>query len=134
MMIHKIVSAATIAMATVPMIALTANMALADSEPSKITVFNQGGYVADYQVSYILEGKKKSVTTRKLRLGQKQTFKIPSGSNNIRVRGQVYTGLLWEPKRLIFEKTYSTAPSEVCFKTYGTTLAAKWDNQCSADF
>jgi cytolysin (calcineurin-like family phosphatase) len=134
MIIRKIVSAATIAIVTVPMIALTANMALADSEPSKITVFNQGGYVADYQVSYILDGKKKSVTTRQLRLGQKQTFKVPAGSSNVRVRGQVYTGLAWERKRLIFEKTYSTAPAEVCFKTYGTTLAAKWDNECRADF
>jgi cytolysin (calcineurin-like family phosphatase) len=132
-MIRKIVSAAAIAIATVPMVTLTSNMALAN-EPSKITVFNQGGYVADYQVSYVLNGKKKSVTTRQLRLGQKQTFKIPGGSSNVRVRGQVYTGLAWERKRLIFEKTYDTAPGEVCFKTYGTTLAAKWDNECSADF
>ncbi len=133
-MIRKMLAATTIAIATVPMVALTANMALAGSEQSKITIFNQGGYVADYQVSYSLNGQKKSTNIRSLRLGQKRTLSVPANSKNIRVRGQVYTGLAWEPKRLIFEKTYATAPSEVCFKTYGTTLAAKWDNECNADF
>jgi cytolysin (calcineurin-like family phosphatase) len=133
-MIRKIASVAAIAIATVPMVALTANMASANSNPSKVTIFNQGGYVADYQISYSLNGKSENMTLRQLRLGQKRTVTLPADSKNVRVKGQVYTGLAWEPKRMIFDRQYRSLPSEVCFKTYGTTLNAKWDNQCRADF
>jgi cytolysin (calcineurin-like family phosphatase) len=133
-MIRKIASVAALAIATVPMVALTANMASANSNLPKVTIFNQGGYVADYQISYSVNGQSRNMTLRELRLGQKKTVTLPSNSNNVRVRGQVYTGLAWEPKRMIFDKTLRSAPSDICFKTYGTTLAAKWDNQCSADF
>jgi cytolysin (calcineurin-like family phosphatase) len=133
-MIGKIVSVAALAIATAPMIALTANMASANSNPSKVTIFNQGGYVADYQISYSLNGKSNIRNFRNLRLGQKRTVTLPAGSIALRVQSQVHTGLLWEPKRSIFNQFLSSVPSEICFKTYGTTLNAKWDNQCKADF
>jgi|APDOM4702015191_1054821.scaffolds.fasta_scaffold144618_2 cytolysin (calcineurin-like family phosphatase) len=133
-MIRKIASVAALAIATVPMVALTANMASANANPSKVTVFNQGGYVADYQISYNLNGKSQIRNLRNLRLGQKRTVTLPAGSTAVRVQSQVHTGLLWEPKRRIFDQSLNNAPAEICFKTYGTTLNAKWDNQCRADF
>jgi cytolysin (calcineurin-like family phosphatase) len=138
-MIRKIASVVALIIAALPMVALTATMTSASTpsandNPAKITIFNQGGYVADYQVSYSFNGQKRSLNTRQLRLGQKHTFKLPSNSLNVRVRGQVYTGLAWERKRIIFDQNFKSAPSEICFKTYGTTLAAKWDNRCNADF
>jgi cytolysin (calcineurin-like family phosphatase) len=132
-MIRKIASVAALAIAVVPMVALTANMASANSNP-KVTIFNQGGYVADYQISYSINGQSKNMTLRKLSLGQKRTVTLPAVSKNVRVRGQVYTGLAWESRRMIFDRKYNSLSSDICFKTYGTTLNAKWDNQCSADF
>lgn len=135
-MFRKLASITAIAIASLPMIALNANMPAANAQSSsmKITFFNQGGYVADYQISYSLNGQMQTLNARKLGLGQKQTFGIPANSKNVRIRGQVYTGLLWEPTRRIFDQSLRVPPAEVCFKTYGTTLAAKWDNQCTADF
>jgi cytolysin (calcineurin-like family phosphatase) len=125
MLLKKIAALSAIALAT-----LTGGMALASSSP-RVTVFNQGGYVADYLVSYTVNGQHQEVKTPQLAVGSKRTFTLPVGSQNINVKGQMYTGLFWEPKRELFNQS---AQDGSCFKTYGTIFKGQWSRQCTADF
>ena len=63
-MLRQIVSASVL-LATVPAISLSA---LAASAP-RVTVFNQGGYVADYQVNYSINGQRKEFKLSSLVVG-----------------------------------------------------------------
>lgn len=58
------------------MMALSGSMAFAAPAP-KVTVFNQGGYVADYQVSYTVNGKQKTTTVNALVVGKKTNDYAP---------------------------------------------------------
>jgi cytolysin (calcineurin-like family phosphatase) len=112
------------------MVIMSGSMALAESSP-RVTVFNQGGYVADYQVSYTYNGQQKQEKVSGLVVGKKKTVTLPAGSQNIRVKGQMITGLFWEPKRELFNQS---AHDGSCFKTYGTIFKGNWDRACTADF
>jgi cytolysin (calcineurin-like family phosphatase) len=112
------------------MVVMSGSMALAESSP-RVTVFNQGGYVADYQVSYTFNGQQKQEKVSGLVVGKKKTVTLPAGSQNIRVKGQMITGLFWEPKRELFNQS---AHDGSCFKTYGTIFKGNWDRACTADF
>jgi cytolysin (calcineurin-like family phosphatase) len=129
-MLRQIASLSALTLATVPMIAISTGMAFASSSP-KVTVFNQGGYVADYQVSYNMNGQQKQIKIPSLVVGKKQTVTLPVGSTDIRVKGQMKTGLFWEPLREIFNRP---AQDGSCFKTYGTIFKSQWSTQCTADF
>jgi cytolysin (calcineurin-like family phosphatase) len=125
MLVQKIAPLAALAM-----VAMSGSMALAESSP-RVTVFNQGGYVADYQVSYTHNGQQKQEKVSGLVVGKKRTVALPAGSQNIRVKGQMLTGLFWEPKRELFNQS---ARDGSCFKTYGTIFKGNWDRACTADF
>jgi cytolysin (calcineurin-like family phosphatase) len=112
------------------MVVLSGTVALAETAP-RVTVFNQGGYVADYQVSYNLNGQQKEQKVSGLVVGKKKSVTLPAGSQNIRVKGQMITGLFWEPKRELFNQS---AHDGSCFKTYGTIFKGNWDRACTADF
>jgi cytolysin (calcineurin-like family phosphatase) len=129
-MLRKIASVAALTLSTVPILALSSSIVFAATSP-KVTVFNQGGYVADYQVSYNINGQQQQIKLSSIVVGTKKTITLPSGSTNIRVKGQMQTGLFWEPKREIFNQS---ANNGSCFKTYGTIFSANWSNQCTADF
>lgn len=126
-MIRQIVSASALILATVPAISMSA---LAGSAP-RVTVFNQGGYVADYQISYVANGQRNEVKVPGLVVGKKRTVTLPVGSQNIKVRGQMITGLFWEPKRELFNQS---AKDGSCFKTFGTVFKGDWSRDCTADF
>lgn len=126
-MLRKIVSVSALIFATVPAISLTA---LAASAP-RVTVFNQGGYVADYQIIYTVSGQRKEFKVPGLVVGSKRTVTLPMGSQNISVRGQMLTGLFWEPKRELFNQS---AGDGSCFKTFGTIFKGEWSRDCTADF
>ncbi|MER3434442.1 MAG: hypothetical protein C4288_13700, partial [Leptolyngbya sp. ERB_1_1] len=64
-------------------------------------------------------------------VGAKRTVTLPIGSQNITVRGQMLTGLFWEPKREIFNQP---ANDGSCFKTFGTIFKGEWSRDCTADF
>jgi cytolysin (calcineurin-like family phosphatase) len=125
MLIQKLAPLSTLAM-----VVMSGSMALAESSP-RVTVFNQGGYVADYQVSYISNGQQKEQKVSGLVVGRKKTLTLPADSQNIRVKGQMRTGLFWEPKRELFNQS---ARDGSCFKTYGTIFKGNWDRACTADF
>jgi cytolysin (calcineurin-like family phosphatase) len=126
-MLRQIVSASALMLVTVPAISLSA---LASSAP-KVTVFNQGGYVADYQINYSINGQRKDFKLSGIILGSKRTVTLPTGSQNISVRGQMQTGLFWEPRREIFNQP---AQNGSCFKTFGTIFKGEWSRDCTADF
>jgi cytolysin (calcineurin-like family phosphatase) len=126
-MFRKIVSTSALILATVPAISLSA---LAASAP-KVTVFNQGGYVADYQINYTVNGQRKEFKLSGLIVGSKRTATLPIGSQNITVRGQMLTGLFWEPKRELFNQP---ARDGSCFKTFGTVFKGEWSRDCTANF
>jgi cytolysin (calcineurin-like family phosphatase) len=125
MLLHKLAPLSALAM-----VAMSGSMALAGSSP-RVTVFNQGGYVADYQVSYTHNGQQKETKVSGLVVGSKRTVTLPADSQNIRVKGQMLTGLFWEPKRELFNQS---ARDGSCFKTYGTIFKGNWDRACTADF
>jgi cytolysin (calcineurin-like family phosphatase) len=126
-MLRNIISASALILATVPAISMSA---MAVSAP-KVTVFNQGGYVADYQINYSINGQRKDFKVAGLALGQKRTVTLPVGSHQISVRGQMKTGLFWEPQREIFNQS---AQNGSCFKTFGTIFKGEWSRACTADF
>jgi cytolysin (calcineurin-like family phosphatase) len=126
-MLRQIASATALILATVPALSMAA---MAASAP-KVTVFNQGGYVADYQINYSINGVQKDMKIPGLQLGQKRTVTLPTGSQQIKVRGQMLTGLFWEPKRELFNQS---AQDGSCFKTYGTIFKGEWSRACTADF
>ncbi|OUC15288.1 MAG: hypothetical protein B0A82_08030 [Alkalinema sp. CACIAM 70d] len=126
-MLRQILSATALTLATVPTLALSASA----STGPKVTVFNQGGYVADYQISYTINGQRKDFKVPNVILGDKRTVLLPTGSNSIVVRGQMQTGLFWEPRREIFNQP---AVNGSCFRTYGTIFKGEWARDCKADF
>ena len=98
-------------------------------EDGYVTFFNEAGYVAKYTLSYTLNGQLKTFSTGNIALGNKRRYDIPGNATNIRVKGEGKTGLVWEPWRTTFNKTFSSPPNK-CFKSYGTTLNQKWNNNC----
>jgi cytolysin (calcineurin-like family phosphatase) len=126
-MLRQILSASALMLATVPALSMSA---IAASAP-RVTVFNQGGYVADYQINYSVNGQRRHIKVPGLVVGKKQTVSLPVGSQNISVRGQMITGLFWEPKREIFNQS---AGDGSCFKTFGTIFKGDWSRDCTAEF
>lgn len=126
-MLRKIAAVSALVVGLVPAVSMSA---MAQSAP-KVTVFNQGGYVADYQINYSINGQRKDFKVPGLTLGQKRTVTLPLGSQQISVRGQMKTGLFWEPLREIFNQS---AQNGSCFKTYGTIFKGEWSRACTADF
>jgi cytolysin (calcineurin-like family phosphatase) len=126
-MLRQILSASALMLATVPALSMSA---IAASAP-RVTVFNQGGYVADYQINYSINGQRKDFKVSGIVVGGKRTVTLPIGSQNITVRGQMLTGLFWEPKRELFNQP---ARDGSCFKTFGTIFKGNWSRDCTADF
>lgn len=94
-----------------------------------VTFFNEAGYVARYTLSYNMNGQPQSFSTGNMALGNKQRFEIPGNATNVNVKGEGQTGLLWEPWRVTFDKTFASPPNQ-CFKSFGTTLNQQWNNNC----
>ncbi|BAS57145.1 hypothetical protein Q2T42_22030 [Leptolyngbya boryana CZ1] len=126
-MLRQLLSASALMLATVPALSMSA---IAASAP-RVTVFNQGGYVADYQINYSINGQRKDFKVSGIIVGGKRTVTLPLGSQNITVRGQMQTGLFWEPRREIFNQS---ARDGSCFKTFGTIFRGEWSRDCTADF
>jgi len=86
-----------------------------------ITLFNDGGYMAKFQVTYTVEGHSKSYESGDVAVGWKHTLPIPPNATNIVAKGI----MLSAGEHLIFEEKLS-APADVCYKTYGTIFDRRW--------
>jgi cytolysin (calcineurin-like family phosphatase) len=98
------------------------------NKAGSITFFNQGGYVARYSLSYVLNGTVRFSNGDNLSLGNKQLFELPAAATNILVRGEVNTGLKWKE---IFNQSIDHPHAPLCFKSYGTTGNPQWNNSCT---
>ncbi len=94
-----------------------------------VTFFNEGGFVARFELSYTIGDEEKLQETGNMALGDKKHYDIPPDATNIRLKGEEDTALVWEGWRTVFDLRYGTPPNK-CFKLYNTTLDPKWNNDC----
>lgn len=94
------------------------------------TFFNEGGFVARFELRYTYNGTRIRRKTRDMDLGNKKTYEIPPSATDVRVIGREQTGLVWEGWRTVFDLEFPSPPNQ-CFKLYGTTLNPRWNNDCS---
>lgn len=100
--------------------------------PVQIKLTHGAGFVANWQITYTQPGKPgTTINPTGTTMGWKNTYTIPGDASNIRVFVQGATGLIWEPWRTTYDKTFPTPPSGLCVKIYGTTLDQKWNNDCN---
>jgi|GEM_PF-3528045 len=99
---------------------------------NQIKFTHGAGFVANWQITYNQPGKPgTTINPTGTTMGWKNTYTIPGDVSNIRVFVQGATGLIWEPWRTTYDKTFPTPPSGLCVKIYGTTLDQKWNNDCN---
>ena len=102
------------------------------TQNGKVTVSNQGGYVARCSVEYTLGGQRHSESSGNFPIGQSYSLEIPAGASNVHVKCEDATGLVWEPWKTILDKTYTnppTTPPRVTFTLTGTTLSPSYSER-----
>jgi hypothetical protein len=100
------------------------------TKPGQVKFIHSAGYVAKWDIAYDVPGyPRQSWNSSSTTLGYDKSFDFPANATNIRIQVQGATGLLWEPWRTSYDKTYPTAPN-FCLKIYGATLDQKWNNDC----
>jgi hypothetical protein len=124
-MIRKIASVTALAITALSTISLNANTALANSNPVTVAVFNQGGYAADFEVSYTTNGVQKTVNSGDLVVGQKTYFLLPADSQYIKVSG-LGRGM---SRNRFFTRN---ARNGTCIKTFGTARSPQSNTSCPA--
>lgn len=97
----------------------------------ELTVTHGGGYEAWVTLTYKKQNGQTEVAQdqRDLGIGWRKVYKIPYGATNIRLLVRVNTGLVWDPWKTAFDKTWPEPPNE-CIKVYGTSLDPRWNNEC----
>lgn len=94
--------------------------------PVRIKVKNSGAYVSFATIKWINKnGTQLSVSSGDLLAGNVYYYTVPAGSKLLRVSSRTYTGLIWEPTRIIFDINNRT--SDLCVNTWGTTLHPSWE-------
>lgn len=108
------------------LIVLFALTATAWANSGSITVYNSGGYVAVFSVTYTLNDERKTDSSSNYSLGVSKTVEIPDGATDVYVICEEY----WFPgqKTTIFTKNYD-GPVQKCFKIWGTTLNPQWSEE-----
>ncbi|MEZ4962068.1 MAG: thiol-activated cytolysin C-terminal domain-containing protein [Saprospiraceae bacterium] len=97
----------------------------------KIKFTHGAGFVANWQITYDLPGKPgQNINPTGTTLGWNKTYNLPLDATNVRILVQGATGLVWEPWRTTYDKTFPTVPN-MCIKIYGTTLDQKWNSDCN---
>ncbi len=100
--------------------------------PVQIKFTHGAGFVANWQITYNQPGKPVvNINPTGTTMGWKNTYTIPGDASNIRILVQGATGLLWEPWRTTYDKTFPTPPANFCLKIFGTTLDQKWNSDCN---
>ncbi len=96
-----------------------------------IKIVHSGAFTADFQILWDEPGKpNQSWKETGKTSGFQATFEIPINATNIRLKMTNDTGLAWEPKRVILDKTFVLADINKCYQVKGTTLASAYDNNC----
>ncbi|KAK7603307.1 hypothetical protein V9T40_003306 [Parthenolecanium corni] len=105
---------------------LVAFAASAAATTGSISVYNNGGYVAIFNVDYDLNGMRKTESSGKFTLGVTKEISIPEGATNVYLKVEEY----WFIGSLttIFTKTFD-GPVHECYKIWGTTLSPSYAEQ-----
>ncbi|MCA8953891.1 MAG: hypothetical protein KDE27_30555 [Planctomycetes bacterium] len=96
--------------------------------PGVIELIHGGGYVAHFEVSYELGGRRKTWKSGDKTLGWSTTRTIPGHASHVRIKATNYTGLLWDPEKVVLDKKF-TRPPQVAYKVEGTTLHPSYDKR-----
>jgi C1A family cysteine protease len=102
------------------------------TQNGKVTVNNQGGYVARCSVEYTIGGQRHSESSGNFPIAQSYSVEIPCGASNVHVKCEDATGLIWEPWKTILDRTYTnppTTPPRVTFTLTGTTLSPSYSER-----
>jgi len=100
------------------------------AKKNELTVTQGGAYVAWVNLTYTQNGKTVVAQDQKgLTGGWRKVYSIPKDAKNIRLLIKDATGLVWDPWKVVIDKTWPMPPNE-CIKVYGTTLDPKWNNEC----
>ncbi len=98
-------------------------MAHLDAEQGgSILVRCEGGYVARFTLTYMLNKHEFSKHSGDISLVVNKSESIPAGATDINLKVEEMWGFGWST---IFTMHYDT-PATECFKVYGTTLAPKY--------
>ncbi len=88
-----------------------------------IHVRNNGGYVARFSISYVLEGQGFSKDSGNFTLGVNKEIDIPAGATDIHLKvEEAWFIASWST---IFAKTFAE-PVTKCYEIHGTTLRPGW--------
>ncbi len=101
-----------------------------------VAIYNQGAYVARGLVEWDFSGQHQVWQSGNLLVVQNAGLLVPAGATNILIRCEEDTGLVWEPQKTIFDKTYAGPAKVGMHKTYtltGTTLNPGYSEEGSPD-
>jgi hypothetical protein len=91
---------------------------------TQVSIFQQGGYVADFKVSYTTNGARKTIFSKGVTVGRKTYFELPVGSQSIRIDG--YLPYATNQKKEFLSESVEDG---TCIKTFGT-LSPTWNKNC----
>lgn len=103
-----------------------------DEDGIWIKVVHAGAFIADFTVTWDEPGKKPQSRKELGKVnGFTTVFEIPAEAENIRLTITNDTGLVWQPKREIINRTLGPKDLNKCYKISGTTLGSKIDTSCT---
>lgn len=106
-------------------------------KPIIVEFYNTGGYTANFEVNWVDSGtgeQKRSYFTNtpsgSYRRAEVPTSAVPS---TIRAQGSTNTGILWDPRRKIFDEPVNNVYSSrsrysLGYKVWGSTFSPRWAN------
>lgn len=91
------------------------------ADTKRITFKNRAAFTARYTLHYTLQGQRVTLSSGNLTTGRDKTYDVPRVATNVYVKAEGATGLVWEPWRKHFDKTYPNALDRT-IESHGTTL------------
>jgi hypothetical protein len=91
----------------------------ASTVDGEVRFYCQAGYVSRFKLTYTLDGRQHSHTTRDLPVGHEESFSIPARATNIVASGEWFDGINWKP---LFTRNLPR-PTFIGFTSYGTIFS-----------
>jgi hypothetical protein len=92
-----------------------------------ITLRNEAGYVANFTITYTLNGSLRSLKSGNVALSWVKAYTIPAGATNINIVAKAVVPLSSD-KRITSQNVKAGAVK--CFKVYGTVFSPQWSFNC----
>jgi len=80
---------------------------MSGSRAVEVNVINNGGYSAQYRLTYALDGRAHEYWAD-LQLGNQQTWTVPAGARDVYLFARAYTGVLWSKWNTIYNTPITT--------------------------